>query len=122
MKTCSWQLLTIALAATTLACRPADQRTDSLDPEHGVLDRARMAPEVVAHLDSGSQAFREDDFEVALMHYTSVTELDPDVGAGWFGVYMAQRELGELEAAEIALERARSLMPGATLMHPDSAG
>ena len=106
--------------ATMFACRPADQRTDSLDPNAGVLDRAEMLPEVVAQLDSGSQAFRNDDYAAALVHYTTVTELDPEVGAGWFGVYMAQRELGEAEAAEVALERARRLVPGATLLHPDS--
>ena len=112
-------LLLTALVAL-LACRPAEQRTDSIDPNAGAQDRALMQPEVVAQLDSGSQAFRDDDFEAALVHYTSVTDLDPSIGAGWFGVYMAQRELGDLEAAEAALEQARGLVPGATLIHPDS--
>jgi len=119
MRTHLRPLLLIALAAS-FACRPAEQRTDSIDPNAGAQDRALMQPEVVAQLDSGSQAFRNDDYEAALVHYTSVTELDPTIGAGWFGVYMAHRELGDLEAAEAALERARSLVPGATLMHPDS--
>lgn len=112
-------LLLIALVAV-LACRPTEQRTDSIDPNAGARDRALMQPEVVAQLDSGSLAFRNDDYEAALVHYRSVTDLDPSIGAGWFGVYMAQRELGDLEAAEAALEQARRLIPGATLLHSDS--
>jgi Flp pilus assembly protein TadD len=111
-----------AFFVTLAGCRPADQRTDSVDPQAGLLDRAEMTPEVVAQLDSGSQAFRNDDFELALRHYTSVTEMAPDVGAGWFGVYMAHQELGNEDEARAALERARSLVPGATLIHADSGG
>jgi len=114
-------VLLLLAAATSLACRPPDQRTDSLDPNAGTQARENMLPEVVAQLDSGSQAFRDGDFEEALRHYVSVTESAPDVGAGWFGVYMAQLELGDLPAAQVALDRARDLAPGATLIHPDTA-
>jgi len=52
-----------------------------------------------------------------LRQYTLVTEIAPDIGAGWFGVYMAADALGDSERAEAALDRARSLIPGATLLH-----
>ncbi len=113
--------LLLILALTSLsACRPPDQRTDSLDPTGGATAREQMRPEVVAQLDSGSQAFRSDDFGAALAHYTAVTELDPESAPGWFGVYMAHRELGHMEEAQAALEHTRGLVPGATLMHPDT--
>lgn len=102
-----------------LSCRPDDQRTDTLDPHQGMGARQGMAPEVVAQLDSGSAAFRADDFEAALAHYARVTELDPENGPGWFGVYMAEEALGNVDRAQEALERARNVVPGATLLHPE---
>lgn len=106
----------LALAAA-LSCRPDDQRTDTLNPHEGMQARDDMAPEVVAQLDSGNAAFRADDPARALIHYRAVTELAPDLGVGWFGVYMAEEALGHAEEAEAALERARSAVPGATLLH-----
>lgn len=114
----SW-ILVLPLVAF-FACRPGDQRTDTLDPKAGAQARENMLPQVVSQLDSGSQSFRSGDFESALRHYSSVTEVAPDLSAGWFGVYMAQSELGDLAAAHRALERARELAPGATLIHPDT--
>jgi hypothetical protein len=110
----TWLACAIVMA---LGCRPDDQRTDTLDPHEGMQARELMAPEVVAQLDSGSAAFRADDFEAALRHYARVTELDPEVGAGWFGVYMAEQALGRAEAAGAALAHARGVVPGATLLH-----
>jgi Flp pilus assembly protein TadD len=79
--------------------------------------REDMPPAAVAQLDSGTVAFRMDDFEGALRHYTRVTEIDPDIAAGWFGVYMAEDALGHSDRAAAALERARGVVPGATLLH-----
>jgi len=106
---------TLVLAAA-VSCRPDDQRTDQLDLS-GAQARENMPPDAVVQLDSGSVAFRSDDYETALVHYTRATELAPGFGAGWFGVYMAQKELGNAEEAAQALERARALVPGATLIH-----
>ena len=110
-------LLASMLLAVALGCRPDDQRTDTLDPHQGMQARQQMSPELVAQLDSGTAAFRADDHEAALRHYTRATELDPGSGPAWFGVYMAERALGRPEAAEAALERARGAVPGATLLH-----
>jgi Flp pilus assembly protein TadD len=112
----------VLVMAAAVSCRPDDQRTDSLDPDRAMQTREELPAEVVAQLDSGSTAFRSNDFEAALAHYTRVTEVAPDVGAGWFGVYMAQDALGNAEAARDALERAQSLVPGATLIHHDDSG
>ena len=48
-------------------------------------------------------------------------ELNPDAAAAWFGVYMAEKALGNEEAAAEALERAQDVQPGATLLHPSEA-
>ena len=107
----------LLLLAAAVSCRPDDQRTDTLDAEQGMLAREDMPPAAVAQLDSGTAAYRADDFEAALRHYTRVTEVAPDLGAGWFGVYMAAEALGDAEGAAEALERARGAVPGATLLH-----
>ena len=111
--------LSVALAlAGAVGCRPDDQRTDTIDPQDAMQKRENLPPEVAAQLDSGSVAFRADDLETALEHYERAAELGPRVAAAWFGVYMAQHGLGDERAAEEALERAREVAPGATLIHP----
>jgi hypothetical protein len=41
--------------------------------------------------------------------------------AGWFGLHMVERAQGDSAAAQKALEATQKLVPGATLIHPDSA-
>jgi tetratricopeptide (TPR) repeat protein len=108
----------LLLLSAAVACRPDDQRTDTMDPSEAMQVRENWPPEVVAQLDSGSAAFRADDHQAALAHYTRVTETAPDIAAGWFGVYMAQHALGNTEAAMAAYQRAQGIVPGATLIHP----
>ncbi len=111
--------LAISCASLVLlaGCRPADQDTGSLDPR-GSATRAQLAPELVAALDSGSNAYRAGDMDAALAQYRAASELDPDHAAGWFGIYMVEHRRGNTEAATTALERAQSAAPGATIIHP----
>jgi len=106
--------LAVSLAG---ACTPDAQRTESLDVQ-GPSTRAQLSPEVVEALDAGSEAFRADDFESALEHYTRAAELAPDEASGWFGIYMANEAMGDTAAAQAALETARELAPGASILHP----
>ncbi len=119
--TWSRSLLCVLALAVLPACSPDVESTDATDPEHILQDRQSLSPEVRAHVDSGSVAFRNDDFEDALMHYERATDLAPDFGAAWFGVYMVEQARGNTEAAAEALARAQKVMPGATLLHPESA-
>jgi len=112
-------VLVLALAAA-VSCRPDDQRTETMDPQEAIQKREEMDPRIVGHLDSGSVLFRANDYDGALSEYRAATELDPDVGAAWFGVYMAEHALGNDSAAAVALERAQKVVPGATLIHPTS--
>lgn len=111
-----WMTFVLVLLAVS-SCQPDDQRTDTLNPEEAFQKRENMPVGVVAQLDSGSAAFRADDFEGALRNYRNATELGPDVAAAWFGVYMAHDALGNTSEAADALARARGEVPGATLLH-----
>lgn len=104
--------------ATAAGCRPDDQRTETLDVGEAQQTRQQLPAELVAHLDSGSAAYRRDDFQASLEHYRTATEMDSDVAAAWFGVFMAHAALGNDAAADSALQRARGLAPGASLIHP----
>lgn len=111
---------TIALASVYgIACGPPDdQRTDSVDPVAAMQDRASWDPAMAASLDSGNAAIRADSFELAQRHFLAVTEMAPDVAAGWFGLYLAEQGLGRGEEALAALERAQEIASGASLIHP----
>lgn len=106
------------VVAVAAGCRPDDQRTESLDVEEAQQTRQQLPPELVAHLDSGSAAYRRDAFETSREHYRAAAEIDGEVAAAWFGVYMAEKALGNEAAADSALQRAQGLAPGATLIHP----
>lgn len=103
--------------ATLLACGPPDdQRTDSI--ERGAIENARADwPAGVAEaVDSGNVAYRAQDFPAAARYYRNAIAVGPEVGAAWFGLYMAERANGNAAAADSALERARALLPGASLL------
>jgi tetratricopeptide (TPR) repeat protein len=112
----------IALLLPLLAggCRrPDDQRTDQIRDRDVLAARQTLDPAVVEALDSGNVAYRERDYSRALGHYQAAVEMDRDVAAGWFGIYMAQLALGNAEAAEAAMQQARQRAPGASLIQPD---
>jgi Flp pilus assembly protein TadD len=111
-------LMLLVVASST--CKPAEappaetpQVQEAAPPAQAVV-----SPEAAAQLDSGSTAFRADDFAGALAHYTKATELSPDLAAAWFGVFMAQEALGNSQAAREALAKTRTLEPGTDLAHP----
>ena len=114
-------VITLLAVSATVNCRPADQRTREFEIAGGAQARENMPPEAVAHLDSGSAAFRAGQYEESLRHYSAAAEAAPDFGAGWFGVYMAHHELGNVEEAAEALEHARRAVPGATLLHSETS-
>lgn len=62
--------------------------------------RSELSPAVAAQLDSGTTAYREDDFQRARRHYRRATELDPELASAWFGVMLAERALGNDSVAD----------------------
>lgn len=102
--------LALTLALSGSACAPEeDQRTGSMTDERARSAREALPAEVLSRIDSGNAAYREGRYEEAAAVYRRIVEADPDVAAGWFGLYMAERALGNQDAAEEALERAESL-------------
>lgn len=114
-------LISLLVLAGTAGCA-AEERPEAPEvseaPAAVVEERADLSEEFLAVLDSGSEAFRADDYQASLAHYTRATEMDANVAAGWFGVFMAQQALGNQDAANAALEKARALDAGASLVHP----
>ncbi len=110
-----------ALAALALlgGCEPPeDQETGSIRSQDVLETREELDPALVEALDSGNAAYRARDYAQALRYYQEAVEVDDDVAAGWFGVYMAQLALGNTAAADSAMARAQQLQPGASLIHP----
>ena len=106
------------IALSLLACRPDDQKTESIDPRAARDARAAMPPRVALHLDSGNIAFRRKDYPTARRHYDAAIRADEKQPAGWFGIYMVELAEGNAPQAQAALKKAQKLVPGATLLHP----
>lgn len=112
-----------ALASTVLlvACSPPDdQETGSIRGEDVTEARENLDPALVEALDNGNAAYRAGDYQEALRLYQQAVDMDDDVAAAWFGVYMAQLALGNTAAADSAMTRAQELQPGASLIHPQA--
>ena len=103
------------------ACRPAEPEgaADAM-PERGAVvpAPATYPPDVAAQIDSGNAAYSAGEFADALRHYRLAAEAGPAISATWFGVYMANHALGNLEAADSALAKARAQAPGETASRP----
>lgn len=113
-------ILAGALAACGGAPPSDDQATGSIDS--AAWSAARDLPvEVRTALDSGNAAFRAGAYEAAREQYRRAVELGPDQSAAWFGLSMVERQLGNIAAADSAMQRVQELAPGASLLHPDAA-
>lgn len=80
--------------------------------------RPGMSPEAAAALDSGNAAYREGDYGAARRHFRAAVRIQPESEAAWFGVYMAERALGNADSARAALERAGDLPHPGGMLHP----
>jgi tetratricopeptide (TPR) repeat protein len=79
--------------------------------------RESWSPELTARVDSANAAYAAGDYETAREIYTAITEEDPELGVAWFGLSMAERALGNEEAAQAALAEAEARNPGLGRMH-----
>lgn len=116
------------LAFPTLAacaCGGGESPDDARVPLGEPAERLAWPAGVAARVDSGNAAIRSGQPERARRHYVEATRLGPDVGAAWFGLYMAERALGNEAAADSALARAGAMAPAARVHHEparDSVG
>lgn len=98
--------------------RPSPGRPGGADDGRS---RSDLPAGVPAALDSGNAAYRAGNYRAALEQFESITEEHPEVGAGWFGVYMTQRALGNEAAADSAMRRAGIRSPEAARLHGATA-
>ena len=118
-----WVVGGALIFGVAVGCVPDDQRTDTLDADRVRQQRESFPPEGLAELDAGNAAYGEGDYETALARYRAATEIMPDNAASWFGISMAASALGMEELADSAMETARGIAPGASLIHPgDTTG
>jgi Flp pilus assembly protein TadD len=108
----------ILLLAVLAGCRPDDQRTDSVGFDAVRRARDEWPAGVAAQVDSGNAAYRAGALDMAAGHFRQAVDLGPSIAAAWFGLYMTEHARGNLAVADSALERARDLAPGASLIRP----
>lgn len=115
--------LSLGIAAIVLltGCQSGEDReTGGISGDELFEAGEGLDPAMVIALDEGTAAYQEGDYEAALRHYETAAEIDESVAAAWLGIYMAHRALGNPEAADSAMVRARSLAPGASVEQPDA--
>ncbi len=93
------------IVAAACAPPPPDDPARALDPEGSGLPIA-----VLSRMDSAAQAYAAGDAETARGLYVMVTDSAPDLAAAWFGLYLAEHDLGRKAAADSALARARRVV------------
>ena len=113
--------LSALLCCCLFACAPDDQETGSVSKDDVLEARSKLPAAVRMHVDSGNALYRAKDYRRASEHYRAATAIDDDQVAAWFGVYMAERALGNVAAADAALKRAQKVAPGASLIRPDGS-
>jgi hypothetical protein len=74
---------------------------------------------VHAHLDSAATAYRAGAFEQARVYYRMAIDSIPDLAASWFGLFLAERALGNRGAADSAMRQARRLVTGDSITRRD---
>lgn len=106
------------------ACGGGEQKTDTKRMPLGENPARSQLPEgVPALLDSGNAAYRTGDYQRAESFYRRIVDDHPDLAAAWFGIYMAERAMGNQAAADSALSRAGGMSDEASEAHvPPGAG
>lgn len=79
--------------------------------------RANWTPELTARVDSANAAYAAGDYERAAAIFTALTEEQPELGVAWFGLSMAERAMGNDEAADAALAKSEARSPGLGRLH-----
>lgn len=79
--------------------------------------RAGWTPALTARVDSANAAYAAGDYEQAAAIFTALTEEQPELGVAWFGLSMAERAMGNDEAADAALAESEARSPGLGRVH-----
>ncbi|MGH7502331.1 MAG: hypothetical protein ACREL7_11295 [Longimicrobiales bacterium] len=98
--------LAMMCVTTLLACGGDDPSANSAASD---VTGADLPLAVHAQLDSAAAAYRDGNFRAARAHYRMAADTAPDLAASWFGLFLAERSLGNMAAADSALREARRL-------------
>lgn len=126
MKARVWMAVVTSVALA--ACGGEEDAPEAMEFEGERVEQARANwPEGLSErIDSGNVAYREGRYEESADIFRRATAQNPHIGSTWFGLYMAEHALGNIEAADSALAQAEALTPGLQRVHgeamSDSAG
>lgn len=111
---------TLLLAAWTPGCGGGEEEPPQRRPlgSEQPVERPGLRLEAAVHVDSGNAAYRAGDYEEARRQFRAAVAEQPESQAAWFGVYMAERALGNRDSARAALERAGDLPHPDGSLHP----
>jgi Flp pilus assembly protein TadD len=106
MKPRAWLAAAALLAAGVLAaCSAPKPATEAETAEAKKL-------RVQALIDSGSAAYRNEDYTVAAKRFAAAAVVDPEDPAAFYGLGMALSKLGRDDEARVAYARSRELSRG----------
>lgn len=110
--------LAFLLLLTACSGESADLPSAEARSSTGAAVPAELPEGLQTRLDSANIAFRAGDLDGALDHFTVVTNDEPGLAAGWYGLGMTLRALGDTVAADSAMMRVHELAPELPLEHP----
>jgi hypothetical protein len=88
-----YRLTLIMFAIALVGCSNDSQDRVPLD---GTLEEIveELPPELQSQLDSANAAYRDRDYETALVLFERVTDEAPGLAAGWYGIGMTHTAMG----------------------------
>jgi hypothetical protein len=115
-----YRLTLIMFAIALVGCSNDSQDRVPLD---GTLEEIveELPPELQSQLDSANAAYRDRDYETALVLFERVTDEAPGLAAGWYGIGMTHTAMGNHAAADSAMMQVHRLAPEVPLQHPSEA-
>ncbi len=116
-----WTVVVLAVSMAGLAACNGQEQDERvrLDADPAMQEaRAGWTEDYGALIDEGNAAYRAGRYDEAAEAFRNATEEEPQVGAGWFGLHMAELARGNHEEAQQALEQAEALTPGLGRGHP----
>ena len=119
----------LALLITLAACSksepqpkvPLDQVVAAPGARAPAAESAPLTADQRTLLDAGNAAFRAGQYEAALGHYRAVSRAAPDNAAGYYGIAMAARKLGDVALADSATRMMREHSAAWDAMLSDSS-
>jgi Flp pilus assembly protein TadD len=102
----AWLVAVAIVAGGALAACSAPPKQAAVDPAEAKRLR------VQALIDSGSAAYRAEDYTIAAKRFAAAAVVNPEDPAAFYGLGMALSKLGRDDEARVAYARSRELSRG----------